>query len=68
MPTRTDDHHDRSAPVDEDLEPDEEQRRDEQMGSSLPFGGRLPSWVFLIAAALSLALLVALLVTPLTRT
>jgi len=68
MSTRPDDHHDRSLPVDEDLEPDEEQRRDGQMGSPLPFGGRLPSWVFLIAAALALAFLVALLVTPLTRT
>jgi hypothetical protein len=33
----------------------------------LPFGGRVPAAVFLVAAALMAALLVALIVTPLNR-
>ncbi|ORT98506.1 hypothetical protein UK99_01325 [Frankia casuarinae] len=66
MPIERHDHHDRPVQTDGIQESDQERRRDEPVRLSLPFDGRLPSWVFLIAAALALALLIALVVTPLT--
>lgn len=57
--------HDRPVEGDGDQEPAEEQRRDLREEPSPPLGGHLPSWAFLVAAVLVLALLVALLVTPL---
>lgn len=55
---------DHPAP-DGDHEPDEEQSRDRHEESALPFEGRLPSWVFLIFAALAVAFLIVLLMAPL---